>query len=214
MASRVESIANGGEICMTRDVESQLTQADRAELAIQPIGAVELKGVSGKTEILQCLPTSLRGRTFAKASRDETTDPDDETGSLISTPSTSMASHAVNESTVLAVKVLHGMMRAMRPKEKASVLEALGKSWRIHHPKSDDDLLEQVGRRIAHFIKTQQEPEKCDIDDTLLQPTPNHCSRNQQLSESNASEVESLPGAVDEKGHVQRTSEFSKTTTN
>lgn len=214
LAARVESVTNGGQICISRDVEGRLTDADRAQVHIQLIGAVELKGVAGKTEIIQVTPMSLRARTFAELEEDEEGD-DDGTKSVHSSRG-SQASFAVNEHTSMCVKTLKALLRTVRPKEKKGVVETLAKSWRISHVKSDDDAMEQIGRRIALIVKKDTDKaEVSEMDSSMLKPIQTETklsasvgansmgASGRRRSQSGGGPIsdliaENLPGAADE----------------
>ncbi|KAH8609265.1 Adenylate and Guanylate cyclase catalytic domain [Trypanosoma vivax] len=62
-AARTESVANGGQVLLTRATYMAMTASERVQLDVTPLGAVPLRGVPKPVEMYQL--NAVPGRTFA-----------------------------------------------------------------------------------------------------------------------------------------------------
>lgn len=63
-AARIESLGFGGQTIISREVYNKLSDRVRSSISIDPIGEMDLRGVSGGVFLYQMLPIQLAGRSF------------------------------------------------------------------------------------------------------------------------------------------------------
>jgi class 3 adenylate cyclase len=164
VASRVESVTHGGQICTSRAFFEALP-GGATHYAAESIGIFELKGIPEPTELFQMTPASLVGqRIFLVADEvptPQTNNPLESPVSVIvddkydfgggSDTSESDAGESYTHRVFLS-----SMFTAIRSKEdKATVLGLLLKSWRVPRESSVDRMHAGVARRVAMAMRRE-----------------------------------------------------------
>lgn len=154
IAARVESVACGGQICCTRDVlqDSKLDCGiEQVGCVISFIGATELKGVTGKTEIIQIVPLSLRARSFKPLQEEEILDE----GSNAESATASMAGDpSAEENAQDNAAYFMAMLQLLKPQKQREVVSTIAKTWRVPCKESTplEKIVLAVTQRALHSV--------------------------------------------------------------
>jgi class 3 adenylate cyclase len=162
VAARVESVAQGGQVCVTNDVIKRLPTEDG--LLVRSLGTVTLKGVVEMTEIIEVLPVELKQRHFVTKLTMITADPETNGGEAAG-DTESIHSNESAESSAMSNDLeaianynymfVTGMLRVFKPEASKSMRSTLLKAWNIDDvavgdfARSKDAALERLGRRVA-----------------------------------------------------------------
>ncbi|EAN77373.1 expression site-associated gene 4 (ESAG4) protein, putative [Trypanosoma brucei brucei TREU927] len=134
MAARTESIANGGQVLLTRATYFSLSTAEREQLDVTALGSVPLRGVPEPVEIYQL--DAVPGRTFAPLRLDHEAYVADESSDVSHTTfndcmSISSQLGAGGESVS---NVLHALLGTFTIVQRQKELTAICERWRVPLP--------------------------------------------------------------------------------
>ncbi|ESL05321.1 receptor-type adenylate cyclase [Trypanosoma rangeli SC58] len=147
MAARTESVGNGGQVLLTRAAYMALSTAEREEVEVTALGAVELRGVPRPVEMYQL--DAVPGRSFAALRLDrqaaELDDDGEEWGSS-DEASASTAMSGVSHTIVTVLAVLFGTFAAPL---RLKILRPLCERWRVSVPRGVGAAHEEEACRVA-----------------------------------------------------------------
>ncbi|AAZ10979.1 receptor-type adenylate cyclase GRESAG 4, putative [Trypanosoma brucei brucei TREU927] len=151
MAARTESVANGGQVLLTRAAYLSLSNSERGQLDVTALGSMSLRGVPEPVEMYQL--NAVVGRSFAALRLDHEAGED---GDLSSTSFSDTGSlrgsiNASAQKFSISIKAVFG---AFAPAHQQQLLMPLCERWQVSLPPSskatwNEEYCEGVIRRIA-----------------------------------------------------------------
>lgn len=157
-ASRIESLAFGGQTLLSSEVHSQLSDAIKESSLLHVVGALRLKGIENEVYLYQCLPRELKGRTFKGVFRRRDSDggsiggPDD-----LEAMVTRGASILIGGS-FLEAEDLSGDVMSLTPIELQGLVSRLRKKISLLENAANGE----NGRRCSGF-STSSDPDNDDV---------------------------------------------------
>eukprot|EP00658_Telonema_sp_P-2_P029065 TRINITY_DN2215_c0_g1_i5.p1 TRINITY_DN2215_c0_g1~~TRINITY_DN2215_c0_g1_i5.p1 ORF type:complete len:1190 (+),score=174.14 TRINITY_DN2215_c0_g1_i5:57-3626(+) len=166
VAARVEAAGRGGQILVTQSLTSKLSKGSRNfKYTIAPHGAVELRGVSGTTELSEVVVSALPPRDYT-VSVLSPTDTNTDTSKSYSVALLGFSAHSmgapVSTSTMskspeqeLAYKCLDVYMSVVPRLDRELMLRTLGRAWGLEEKTTsfEKSTLELLAVRAGHRLR-------------------------------------------------------------
>ncbi|ORC86660.1 receptor-type adenylate cyclase, partial [Trypanosoma theileri] len=133
-AARTESVANGGQVLLTRAAYMALSTAEREQLDVTALGAVALRGVPKPVEMYQL--DAVPGRTFAALRLDREFLELDETESDGHSVSSSSKNDTLSSGQNPLILVLTDLFAPFPLQQRLKVLQTVAQRWNIVVPSS------------------------------------------------------------------------------
>ncbi|RHW71105.1 Adenylate and Guanylate cyclase catalytic domain containing protein [Trypanosoma brucei equiperdum] len=135
MAARTESIANGGQVLLTRSTYLSLSASEREQLNVTALGDVPLRGVPEPVEMYQL--NAVPGRTFAALRLDcQIIDEDDTSGACSEASSVVVGLGDAAQQVVACVEALLG---AFPTAQRKKLLMPFCNRWGVSAPRNVSD---------------------------------------------------------------------------
>ncbi|CBH17551.1 receptor-type adenylate cyclase GRESAG [Trypanosoma brucei gambiense DAL972] len=153
MAARTESVANGGQVLLTRATYLALSEDERKEIDVVPLGLVALRGAPQPVELYQL--NAVPGRTFAALRLDREYYFDEGgDGTTITTSDHSSSLADLSESAQMIASSLEALLSTFKVPQREKLLRPYCERWRVPLPNQanpvwDDVYCGDVIRRIA-----------------------------------------------------------------
>lgn len=156
LAARTEASAQGGQVLITND-STQFVKASDLDAMLTSFGKFELKGIPDSVELWQLMPIELSGRKkflgtgggAKKVVVEGNEGGDHETASEFSSNNGSSEINMDSDD----VNFLNALLRAVKPKEKESIVRTLENSWRVRHHKDINDTIGAIANKVGR-VKT------------------------------------------------------------
>ncbi|XP_018644076.1 receptor-type adenylate cyclase, putative [Schistosoma mansoni] len=151
MAARTESVANGGQVLMTRSTYLSLSAEEREQIDVTALGAVTLRGVPKPVEMYQL--NAVPGRVFTALQLDrEYFDKSDCSSATAS--DVSSVRGGMNGSSLMIASSLQALLGTFAAAQRRKLLVPLCERWHVPFPagakdKWDDKCCEEIICRIA-----------------------------------------------------------------
>ncbi|KAH9600906.1 Adenylyl cyclase class-3/4/guanylyl cyclase [Trypanosoma melophagium] len=133
-AARTESVANGGQVLLTRAAYMALSTAEREQVDVTALGPVALRGVPKPVEMYQL--DAVPGRTFAALRLDREFIDFDESGSESQSVSSSSKNETTSSTQNALVLLLTGLFAPFPLQQRLKVLQTIAQRWNITVPSS------------------------------------------------------------------------------
>ncbi|CCD17047.1 unnamed protein product [Trypanosoma congolense IL3000] len=155
MAARTESVANGGQVLLTRAAYLALSTVEREHVSVTSLGAIALRGVPDPVEMYQL--DAVPGRTFAALRLDREVPNvdgnDGESSTDVSTDTGSM-SGGLRGSALMIASSLQAVLGTFTTPQRQKLLLPLCGRWRVTLPHTkkaewDEEYCEEAVRRIS-----------------------------------------------------------------
>ncbi|CCD12781.1 unnamed protein product [Trypanosoma congolense IL3000] len=155
MAARTESVANGGQVLLTRAAYLALSTVEREHVSVTSLGAIALRGVPDPVEMYQL--DAVPGRTFAALRLDREVPNvdgnDGESSTDVSTDTGSM-SGGLRGSALMIASSLQAVLGTFTTPQRQKLLLSLCERWRVTLPHTkkaewDEEYCEEAVRRIS-----------------------------------------------------------------
>ncbi|KAH9600918.1 Adenylyl cyclase class-3/4/guanylyl cyclase [Trypanosoma melophagium] len=147
-AARTESVANGGQVLLTRAAYMALSTAEREQVDVTALGPVALRGVPKPVEMYQL--DAVPGRTFAALRLGREEGLEDVEDTFDTTDSSYECNSAAYDTTV---SFILSLFSAYNPRQRAGVLQSLCARWQLRVGARGDMPYEehchQMVRRLA-----------------------------------------------------------------
>ena len=160
IAARLEAIGHGGQIIVSKEVLNG-AKIDAEVATAKGLGAKQLKGVEGTTEVFELTPVALADRKFDE--RIVTKDGEVEDAETSSTLQRSdRVTVPLTETEVTINQALLMSLRPLTQHERAAHLTALTRGWRIEIPRHtpaarrEKTVLAVVAQRLAAATHQRQ----------------------------------------------------------
>ncbi|CCD13853.1 unnamed protein product [Trypanosoma congolense IL3000] len=169
MAARTESVANGGQVLLTRAAYLSLSTMEREHLNVTPLGPVSLRGVPEPVEMYQL--DAVPGRTFAPLRLDRMIDMMDSIGDgSTSASERSSGTVGLSESAQVIASSLQSLLGAFSLAQRQDILMSLCERWRVNLPDCtsslwDGDYCDEVIRVVSGrvgYVTDQKAIISCD----------------------------------------------------
>ncbi|CBH10698.1 receptor-type adenylate cyclase GRESAG 4,putative [Trypanosoma brucei gambiense DAL972] len=151
MAARTESVANGGQVLLTRAAYLSLSNSERGQLDVTALGSMSLRGVPEPVEMYQL--NAVVGRSFAALRLDHEVVED---GDLSSTSFSDTGSlrGVLSGTSQMIDSCLHAVFGTVPLSQRQKLLLPLCERWQVSLPPSskatwNEEYCEGVIRRIA-----------------------------------------------------------------
>ncbi|AAZ10966.1 receptor-type adenylate cyclase GRESAG 4, putative [Trypanosoma brucei brucei TREU927] len=151
MAARTESVANGGQVLLSRAAYLSLSNSERGQLDVTALGSMSLRGVPKPVEMYQL--NAVVGRSFAALRLDREVVED---GDLSSTSFSDTGSlrGVLSGTSQMIDSCLHAVLGTLGPSQRQKLLMPLCERWQVSLPPSskatwNEEYCEGVIRRIA-----------------------------------------------------------------
>ncbi|KAH9600971.1 Leucine-binding protein domain [Trypanosoma melophagium] len=141
-AARTESVANGGQVLLTRAAYMALSTAEREQVDVTALGPVALRGVPKPVEMYQL--DAVPGRTFAALRLDREFIDFDESGSESQSVSSSSKNESISSSSNPLVILLTDLFAPLPQQQRLKVLQMIGERWNISVPSSKSNSAKQA----------------------------------------------------------------------
>ncbi|KEG11949.1 receptor-type adenylate cyclase [Trypanosoma grayi] len=159
MAARTESVANGGQVLLTRAAYKALSTAEREQLNVTAFGIVPLRGVPKPVEMFQL--NAVPGRTFAalRLDREEFLDMDEDGAESEVESSAKGGAMSAHQSPIAAL--LTDFFMPLPESQRWKVLQTMCERWNVAVPSKKsgsvkDACLEMVGRLAVKLTRVTE----------------------------------------------------------
>ncbi|KAH9600962.1 Leucine-binding protein domain [Trypanosoma melophagium] len=150
-AARTESVANGGQVLLTRAAYMALSTAEREQVDVTALGPVALRGVPKPVEMYQL--DAVPGRTFAALRLDREFIDFDESGSESQSVSSSSKNETTSSTQNALVLLLTDLFAPFPLQQRLKVLQTIAQRWNIavnsSKSKSPSDACQETLARLA-----------------------------------------------------------------
>ncbi|AAZ12671.1 receptor-type adenylate cyclase GRESAG 4, putative [Trypanosoma brucei brucei TREU927] len=150
MAARTESVANGGQVLMTRATYMSLSVVEREQFDVTALGPVTLRGVPNPVEMYQLNP--IPGRTFAALRLDRDGPGLDDEGSSPSLSEVSSLCAGLTDSARQVAISLNSLLGVFAPAQRQNLLLPLCERWRVSLLRKNSGWSEAYCREVVYRI--------------------------------------------------------------
>ncbi|CBH12811.1 receptor-type adenylate cyclase GRESAG 4,putative [Trypanosoma brucei gambiense DAL972] len=150
MAARTESVANGGQVLMTRATYMSLSVVEREQFDVTALGPVTLRGVPNPVEMYQLNP--IPGRTFAALRLDrDSPGLDDEVADPSLSEVSSLHAGLTDSARQVAIS-LNSLLGVFAPAQRQNLLLPLCERWRVSLLRKNSGWSEAYCREVVYRI--------------------------------------------------------------
>ncbi|CBH18414.1 receptor-type adenylate cyclase GRESAG 4,putative [Trypanosoma brucei gambiense DAL972] len=159
MAARTESVANGGQVLMTRGTYFSLSSTERQEFGVTSLGLVPLRGVPEPVEMYQL--DAIAGRVFAPLRFDREACCEQEDGTSTSASDHGSTVFELSESAQWVVASLRAVLRAFSTSQRQKLLMPICERWNVSIPRKPlpmwgeehcEAIMRSIGAKIGSVV--------------------------------------------------------------
>ncbi|AAZ11590.1 receptor-type adenylate cyclase GRESAG 4, putative [Trypanosoma brucei brucei TREU927] len=136
MAARTESVANGGQVLMTRSTYLSLSAEEREQIDVTALGAVTLRGVPKPVEMYQL--NAVPGRNFAALRLDREIKDEDDVGTGSSASESSFNECGLTATAQQVAGCIDALIGAFPVIQRQKMLATFCERWHVKKPSGVD----------------------------------------------------------------------------
>nr|AEL79570.1 adenylate cyclase [Trypanosoma evansi] len=187
MAARTESIANGGQVLLSRSAYHALSTSEREQLNVTALGDVPLRGVPKPVKMYQL--NAVPGRTFAALRLDNEAADDD--GSSASFSDAGSVCGPLTGSSLMIASSLQAIFGTVCAAQREKLLNPVCERWRVSVPRKGNNgwegvefedvirrLSVKVGRVVDHCVSNSGEHSESTLRSASLIIISRHGGEN------------------------------------